>query len=645
MTASLPFLSHDLVQPDDADARVQPDVSISPKPAGGKRIDVTAPSVRSLGVTLLREGLLSPHDLVTALSLQRRHRGRLSDILLSCQMIAEKALYQAQARHWNVRLVDPMAQPADPRLIDQIGAANCLREGLIPWRHVGKAVVVATAHPEEFASHYPKLRTAFGSVIMAIAPASQIEAAVLRARSGALNHAAENRVIASESCRDWGQEGLALKVALLLGFFCLGLWLSPAFMALVFTFWATTTLALATALRAAAVFATLHYRDPPPPDPVIAHLPTVSIMVALFKEGNIATRLIRRLDRMEYPRDLLDILLVVEEKDHLTRDALKSVDLPPWMRVIVVPDGPLKTKPRALNFGLDLCRGSIIGVYDAEDAPEPNQIRKVVTRFYQRGADVACLQGVLDFYNPRTNWLSRCFTMEYAAWFRVILPGLQRLGLAIPLGGTTLFFRRAALEELGGWDAHNVTEDADLGMRLARYGYAAEIIDTVTEEEANCRALPWIRQRSRWLKGYMMTWAVHMRDPLLLLRQLGLRKFIGFQILFLCTLSQFMLAPVLWSFWLVPLGVPHPLATALPPLVMLGLMGLYLLTEVINITLNIMGLRQTRHKLSPLWVATLHFYFPLGALASYKAAWELVSKPFYWDKTSHGHFDPTDSDT
>ncbi|RUS58507.1 glycosyltransferase [Pseudorhodobacter sp. E13] len=644
MTASTPFLSPDLLQPADAAVDKGASVATSPKPNGGKRYSVTAPSVRSLGVTLLREGALSAHDLVTALSLQKRHRGRLSDILLSRQMVAEETLYKAQARHWNVRLLDPMDQPADPRLIDDIGAATCLRDGLIPWQRVGKAVVVATAHPEEFASHYPRLRAAFGTVIMAIAPASKIEAAVLRARSAALNHAAENRVAEAESCRDWGRDGLAVKVALILGVFGLGLWLSPAFMALAFTFWATLTLALSTALRAGAVFAALRNTAPPPPDPIIARLPTVSIMVALFKEGNIAPRLIRRLSRLDYPRDLLDILLVVEEKDHLTRDALKSADLPPWMRVVVVPDGPLKTKPRALNFGLDLCRGSIIGVYDAEDAPEPDQIHKVVNRFYQRGADVACLQGVLDFYNPRTNWLSRCFTMEYAAWFRVILPGLQKLGMAIPLGGTTLFFRRAALEELGGWDAHNVTEDADLGMRLARYGYSAEIIDTVTEEEANCRALPWVRQRSRWLKGYMMTWAVHMRDPMLLWRQLGPRKFIGFQILFLCTLSQFLLAPVLWSFWLVPLGVPHPLATALPPVVMLGLMGLYLLTEVINITLNVIGLRKTNHKLNPLWVGTLHFYFPLGALASYKAAWEMVSKPFYWDKTSHGHFDPSEAD-
>ena len=623
----------------DAQAQENTALSISSNQAGRRQIAVTAPSVRSLGVTLLREGLIAPDDLVLALSLQKRHRGRLCDILLSRQLIGEAALYQAQARHWNVQLVDPLSKAPDPRLIDKIGAATCLREGLIPSQQVGQAVVVVTAYPEEFSKHYKWLCEVFGSVLMALAPASKIEAAVMKARAGVLNAAAENRVAAHESCRDWGRDGLALKVTLAALIFGLGFWLSPSLMALLFITWATLTLTLSTGLRACAVIAALRKQDPPPPAPIIVRLPTVSVMVALFQEGNIAPRLIRRLDRLDYPRDLLDILLVVEEKDRLTREALAAVDLPPWMRIVVVPDGPLKTKPRALNFGLDLCRGSIIGVYDAEDAPEPSQIRKVVERFYQRGADVACLQGVLDFYNPHTNWLSRCFTIEYASWFRIILPGLQKLGLAIPLGGTTLFFRRVALEELGGWDAHNVTEDADLGMRLARHGYRAEILDTVTEEEANCRALPWIRQRSRWLKGYMMTWAVHMRDPALLWRQLGPRKFIGFQILFLCTLSQFLLAPVLWSFWLVPLGIPHPLAEALPPAVMMGLIGLYLLTEVINITMNIMGLRMTKHRMSLLWVPSLHFYFPLGALASYKAAWEMVTKPFYWDKTSHGHFD------
>ena len=187
-------------------------------------------------------------------------------------------------------------------------------------------------------------------------------------------------------------------------------------------------------------------------------------------------------------------MLVLEQHDTVTRDTIARTELPSWISVIEVPSANrLTTKPRALNYALDFCRGSIIGVWDAEDAPEPDQIEKVVTSFQDAPESVACLQGVLDYYNPKTNWISRCFTIEYATWWRMILPGVAQLGLVIPLGGTTLFFRRNILEKLCGWDAHNVTEDADLGIRLARHGYVTELIPTVTFEEANCRAWPWVK--------------------------------------------------------------------------------------------------------------------------------------------------------
>jgi cellulose synthase/poly-beta-1,6-N-acetylglucosamine synthase-like glycosyltransferase len=313
------------------------------------------------------------------------------------------------------------------------------------------------------------------------------------------------------------------------------------------------------------------------------------------------------------------------------------------MRVVVVPEGRVKTKPRALNLALDHCRGAIIGIYDAEDAPEPDQIRKVAEHFHRAAPNVACLQGMLDYYNPFTNWLSRCFTIEYATWFRLILPGIQRLGLIVPLGGTTLFFRRSVLEELGGWDAHNVTEDADLGIRLVRHGYRTEIVDTVTGEEANCRMVPWIKQRSRWIKGYMITWAVHMRNPFLLWRQVGTRAFIGFQIMFLGTILQFLLAPLMWSFWAIPLGFGHTLAFALSHQDILLMSTAFILSEAVNITLGIVALRRSGHRMSPLWVPTLSLYFPLAALAAYKGLYEAVFKPFYWDKTHHGIFDPLES--
>ncbi|MES2666591.1 MAG: glycosyltransferase [Pseudomonadota bacterium] len=605
--------------------------------------DPAVPPLRAsggLGVTLLRDGLVAPDEMVKALALQARHSGRLADILRARGTLADGTLIKASAQAWGVRTVDPLHPLPDPRLIDSYGAAECLRDGILPWRHAGGTTVIATARPEDFLRRQARLQQLFGPVSMVLAPATAIEQAVLARRGAALAHAAETRVPDAESCRTWNAARVVPRAALCAALGLAALWWQPVVLGLAALALALMTLVLTVALKIAATVATLRPAPRSAPPPAIARLPTVSVIVAMYREGDIAARLVRRLSRLDYPPALLDVVLAVEAEDRLTRDALATASLPTWMRVVVVPAGHVKTKPRALNMALDQCRGSIIGVYDAEDAPEPDQIRKVVDRFHQRGPQVACLQGVLDFYNPRTNWLSRCFTMEYAMWFRLVLPGLARLGLVVPLGGTTLFFRRDVLEKLGGWDAHNVTEDADLGLRLARHGYRTELIETTTFEEANCRALPWVKQRSRWIKGYMMTWAVHMRNPVQLWRDLGAWRFFGVQVLFAGSLIQFLLAPLLWSLWAVALGLPHPLAATLPAGVTGAVACIFLLTEAVSFGLGLLALRRTAHRLNPCWLLTLPVYFPLAAAASYKAAWELVTRPFYWDKTTHGIFDP-----
>jgi len=411
--------------------------------------------------------------------------------------------------------------------------------------------------------------------------------------------------------------------------------------------WAVLTLAATASLRAAAAIAAV--MDPGPSDALRAipppgegraistrQLPTISVMVALYKETEIAQHLVARLQRLNYPREKLDIILVTESEDITTQDTLARTTLPHWMRQVTVPPGKVKTKPRALNFALDHCRGAIIGVYDAEDAPEPDQLLTVAAHFARAPPEVACLQGRLDFYNPRQNWLSRCFAMEYAAWFRVVLPGLAKLGLPVPLGGTTLFFRRSALDALHGWDAHNVTEDADLGLRLARHGYRTELVDTVTYEEANCHAWPWVRQRSRWIKGYAITYAVHMRRPLKLLFDLGLWGFLGVQVLFACSLSQFLMAPVLWSYWPILFGYDHPVLSTMSEITLTALIAFFLVTEVIGLAVVVLGISKTHHKGLVPWTPTLMGYFYLGTAAAYKALLELFWRPFYWDKTSHG---------
>ncbi len=599
-----------------------------------------------LGEILVERGALSPQDLARAVALQAREEARFGDILLANGMVTQEELYEALAFQYDTMVADLSAEPPDVRLIDRLGADACIRLGVVPWKRVGGATVVICSRPDEFASLRQRMPAEFGEVRLAVAPEEDIQHALVAARHRSLARKAETRVEVTQSCREWNR-GLIGRVAVAILLTLLTIFtVSPLFGFALLTAWAVLTMVLNSALKVAAAGMYLHRRKyqkvtffSKRHGPAIDKLPTVSILVPLFREREIAGRLVRRLEALDYPRELLDICLVVEEDDTLTRATLAAADLPRWMRQITVPRGAVQTKPRALNFALDFCRGSIIGVYDAEDAPAPDQIHRVVRRFHERGRDVACLQGILDFYNSRTNWMSRCFTVEYATWFRVILPGLEQLGFVIPLGGTTLFFRREALEELGGWDAHNVTEDADLGVRLARKGYRTELLDTVTEEEANCRPWPWIRQRSRWLKGYAMTYGVHMRNPRRLLREIGPWRFLGIQITFFCSLSQVTLAPFLWSFWALPLGLPHPLAGLMPFGMMAALSVTFILSELVTIAVGMVAVSAPKHRFLRIWVPSLHFYFPMATLAAAKGFWEILTRPFYWDKTAHGVFD------
>lgn len=593
-----------------------------------------------MGAALLRAGIVGSEDVVSALAHKGREAGRLPDRLKARGLIVDHDLLRAEAQNWRLGLVDPQVEPPDPRLVAQLGPADCLRFGLVPWRRAGDVTVVATSRPGDFPQMRSWLEARLGPVCLALASSRAVEAAVLSHSGAELARAAETCVAPEESCRSWGRLGRSPRsLASLTVIAALAFW-APVGFALGLLAAFVGSLFFLVALKVLAMIAALS-RPRPPSTPADGGIdPIISIIVALYRESDIAPRLIARLARLDYPEDRLDVLLVVEEDDQMTRAALAASELPRWMRVITVPRGTVRTKPRALNFALLYARGAIVGVYDAEDAPDPDQLKKVVAQFERSGPEVACLQGVLDYYNPTTNWLSRCFTIEYAGWFRLILPGVARLGLVVPLGGTTLFFRRSVLEELGGWDAHNVTEDADLGLRLARHGYRTEFVDTVTAEEANCRALPWIKQRSRWLKGYMMTWAVHMRNPALLLRQLGPWRFLGVQVLFLGTIAHFLLSPLAWTFWLVPFGFDHPLMAVLPAPALWAMVGVFILSEAANLAIGVIGLRRSGQKLSLLWIPTMKLYFPLASLAAYKGLWELATRPFYWDKTAHGLFDP-----
>ncbi|MDX8348421.1 glycosyltransferase [Cognatiyoonia sp. IB215446] len=591
---------------------------------------------RCLSDEVAARGLISIADAQAAQRMAVQQGVHVADVLGRDYRISDYTIAAILADAAQSQLINPLEQPPDENLIAAYGPANCLKDGLLPWRRMGGACIVLTARPDHFTRHRTRLSDCFGHVRMAVTTEEQLHRAVQKHCDRDLVKRAESKVADHESCRHW-DAGFALWIALCVALVGIAsLILAPTTVFAIFTAWAILTLCLNAMLKGAAAY--LGWREAPQEAALVtpARLPVITVLVPLYNETAIAEHLLTRLKALDYPRALLDICLVLEADDQTTRDTLGRTTLPTWMRAIVVPKGTIKTKPRALNYALDFARGSIIGIWDAEDGPAPDQLHVVAHSFANAAPDVACLQGTLDYYNAGSNWLTRCFTIEYASWFRVILPGLAKLGLVVPLGGTTLFFRREILEELGGWDAHNVTEDADLGVRLARHGYRTALIDTVTEEEANGRAWPWVKQRSRWLKGYAITYGVHIRSPSKLWRDLGAWRFFGFQVLFLGTLSQFVLAPILWSFWLIPLGLDHPLRPVLAPWAFWTLAGLFLMSEVIGFVAATIGLRKARKPWLIKWALTLQAYFPLGALAAYKGLWELARKPFYWDKTAHG---------
>lgn len=594
------------------------------------------------GLDLVQAGVISRSDAALAQLVQVHCDAALDRVLSAEGLASQDDLLRAQARRAHTQVLSAERLARQLRPVPDLDCRLLIRHGLAPVTDPDSGTVrLATSDAATLARAILPANLQNAPVV--IAPLHDIQQAVADQNRATLTNAAQSRVPASESCRTWSSgphRRLAVTVAVML--VCLVLTLAyPTIVCAVFVGWAALTLVVSAGLKSAAFIARMLAGNPmdvtPAPPAPTQKLPKVSVLVPLFRETEIAHALITRLSRLTYPKCLLDVVLVLEENDDMTRKTLAEIDLPPWMRAVVVPDGQPRTKPRAMNYALDFCEGDIIGIFDAEDAPDPDQITMIARRFQQVPPDVVCLQGILDYYNPRQNWLARCFTIEYAAWFRLILPGMSKLGLAIPLGGTTLYFRRNVLEELGGWDAHNVTEDADLGFRLARHGYKTEMVGTVTGEEANCRAWPWVKQRSRWLKGYMSTYLVHMRSPRLLHRQLGARRFWGFQAHFVAALSQYILAPFLWSFWLILLGLPHPLEPVLHYNVLWLFGYLFLLVELLNIAIYTVAVSGPFHRHLMPWTPTMHFYTPLGTLAAYKALYEMIFAPFFWDKTSHGH--------
>ena len=366
-------------------------------------------------------------------------------------------------------------------------------------------------------------------------------------------------------------------------------------------------------------------------------LPIYTILLPVYKEDKLIKKLIWNLQSIDYPREKLDIKLVIEEDDDKTLNAVRDLDFPAIFEVIVVPFHMPKTKPKACNYALHFAKGKYLTIYDAEDIPDTDQLKKVVALFGKLPDNYICIQSALNYFNRNENFLTRMFTLEYSYWFDYMLPGLDTLDIPIPLGGTSNHFKLDNLVELGAWDPFNVTEDADLGVRAYAKGYKVAIVNSTTYEEANNEPFNWIRQRSRWIKGYMQTYLVHMRNPAKLWRKLGWKGFLGFSFFIGATPITFLIYPLLLAIFIIYLIFDlSTIRTLFPDWVLFMSIFNLMVGNVLMIYVNMMAVFKRRYYELILFAIANPIYWLMHSISAYKGLYQLIVKPFYWEKTNHG---------
>ncbi|UJP65494.1 glycosyltransferase family 2 protein [Mongoliitalea daihaiensis] len=385
-------------------------------------------------------------------------------------------------------------------------------------------------------------------------------------------------------------------------------------------------------------------------------LPFYTILLPVFKESEVIHKLVYNLKNLDYPLEKLDIKLLIESDDEMTYNAVKNMNFPCVFEPVIIPYAQPKTKPKACNYGLYFSKGKYLTIYDAEDIPDNNQLKLVYALFKKLSPEYVVVQCALNYFNKKENVLTRLFTLEYSYWFDYMLPGLDNLDVPIPLGGTSNHFRFDKLMELGGWDGFNVTEDADLGLRAYAKSYKVTVLDSTTLEEANNDFFNWIRQRSRWIKGYMQTYLVHMRNPLQLLRKVGLKGFLGFQFFIGGTFFTFLVYPILLLFLLFILFLysglldtmvfwsDQPISEPMLEYIQLFFPDWLVVISVFNfavgnlmmIYVNMIAVFRRKAYSLMLFALINPFYWLMHSISAYKGLIQLITKPFYWEKTNHG---------
>ncbi|NQX29186.1 glycosyltransferase [Microbacteriaceae bacterium VKM Ac-2854] len=631
---------------------------------------MTGTRTKRVGEILLDAGLISTEQLDAALAAQAREGGLIGRHLILDGAVSRREMYQALAQQWDAPLVDLVEEPPDPAPLARIGAETLVEAGWVPWRQEADgAIVIATSVPPTD-EVLDRARSVLGTAEIRVRTTTDwdIYQAVENACRAALLFGASDSLAVNsgdESAKSGLRKWQVITPIVFAALVVVGAFFSPSLAFVVLLSAANLLFLMNIAFKAlAGIRAPLNKNEKVAWQEEVAlergrrglpiatrrlpddELPIYTILVPAYKEANIISKLLVNLGALDYPKSKLEVMVLLEADDDETIAAVRRMRPPEYVRMVIVPPGGPQTKPRACNYGLSFARGEFVVIYDAEDRPDPDQLRKCVDLFRQDAFErefvdptqkqLVCLQGALSYFNADYNVLTRMFAVEYAHWFGAMLPGLDQSHLPIPLGGTSNHFETNVLRRLGAWDPYNVTEDADLGLRVAAHGYRVGVVDSNTWEEACAEVGAWIKQRTRWIKGYMMTAGVNTRHPIRWFRVNGFLGALSLVALIMGTPVAFLLYPLVLGFTLVTyIGVQF-LGLNLPEwLIIAGTTNMLFSNGLMIVVSGIAAWKRYNWRVA-MFALLNPVYWVLHSISAWRAAWQIVFSPHRWEKTPHG---------
>jgi len=605
-----------------------------------------------IGNILVNEGYLSREDLYKALSIQKNQGGKLGWILVSNGFITRLQFYKALAEKLKLPFVSGDIEKyfhlIDTSLLQKTEPEEVIEFQAFPLYIINNKLILLTSYPKniktlEHFKHKFDVQEIEEKIITDQDISNLVRKIFKRSLHAKAIFGLQSRKPEESAFIRMTKPQIIFLCAILLSI-TLGLWFYTNQMLIGLFAFVQIFYLIAIIYKFVISMAGIRNRfttgknHETEKNPEIKEYPVYTVLVPLFKEPeHVLKNIINAINNLDYPKNKLDVIFLFEGDDPKTINMAKNLRPTSSWRFFYVPNGTPITKPKACNYGLYLSRGKYLVIYDAEDIPEPDQLKKALIAFQNSSGEYGCFQAYLNYYNRNENFLTKMFTLEYSYWFDYMLSGLYKFKLPIPLGGTSNHFRVDTLKKISGWDPFNVTEDADLGIRMAAENKKVGVIHSTTYEEANKSFTNWIRQRSRWIKGYMQTSLVYNRHPVKLIKTLGFWKWISFQMLITGTPFTFLINPIMWFtflFWVFTHNfIVFPLIPV--PIILMGTISL-IAGNFIMILLNLSAAFSRKYYNLIPYSLLNPIYWIFHSIAAYKALFQLLFRPFYWEKTNHG---------